>query len=30
MEVFLGCVYDSIEERIRGIPPAENPQGKEE
>ena len=21
MEVFLGCVYDSIEKRIRGIPP---------
>jgi len=30
MEVFLGCVYDSIEKRIRGIPPAENHQGKEE
>ena len=30
MKVFLGCVYDFIEERIRDIPSAENPQGKEE
>jgi len=29
-KVFLSCVYDFIEQRIRDIPSAEYPEGKEE